>query len=219
MLRSVLCSLCDSLSRLCLALLLVLSRLRLSLALCELCGRRLFHAVLLGIRLLVDFGIQRLLHDRNFLFLQLGVALCLCDCGIHRRNLDILLLCLLLNLVSGIRLCLLRIGNDLQFRLANCEFVVLLRNLGIRLYARIVRGLVCLSLRNRDVAVRLRLRNRGILLNLRSVVRTEVVDEPLLVRHILNIAGENLNAEFLHIGSRLHHHLIREGIAVRVDVL
>ena len=219
LLRGVLCSLCDSLSRLCLALLLVLSRLRLSLALCELCSCRLLHAVLLGIRLLVDFGVECLLHDRNFLFLQLGVALCLCNRGINRRNLNILLLCLLLNLVSGIRLCLLRIGNDLQFRLANREFVVLLRNLGVRLYARIVCGLVCLGLRNCDIAVRLRLRNRGILLDLRRVVRTEVVDEPLLIRHVLDVAGENLDAELLHIGSRLHHHLIREGIAVRVDVL
>ena len=166
LLRSVLCSLCDSLSRLCLSLLLVLSRLRLSLALCEFSGRRLLHTVLLGIGLLVDFGVEGLLHDRDFLLLQFGVTLCLCNCGVNRRNLDILLLRLLLNLVSGISLCLLRIGNDLQFRLTNREFVVLLRNLGIRLDTRIVCGLVCLSLRNRNVAVRLCLRNRGVLLNL-----------------------------------------------------
>ena len=49
------------------------------------------------------------------------------------------------------------------------------------------------------------------------VVRTEVDDETIVVRDILYVAGNDLDAELLHILRRLVDHLIREAVTVRID--
>ena len=96
---------------------------------------------------------------------------------------------------------------------------VLLGDLGVREDAGVVGRLVRLRLGDGHVAVGLGLGDGGIFLDKGSVVRAEILDEPVLVGDVLDVAGQNFNAQLIHVPAGLHHHLVGEGVAVRVDLL
>ena len=52
-----------------------------------------------------------------------------------------------------------------------------------------------------------------------GVLRTQVLNQAVLVLDVLDVAGEDLNAQLLHVPGGLLHHLVGEGVAVGVDLL
>ena len=59
----------------------------------------------------------------------------------------------------------------------------------------------------------------GVLLDLGRIVGAQILDEAILISDILDVAGDDLNAQLGQILGRLIHDLIGEGVTVRVDVL
>ena len=129
------------------------------------------------------------------------------------------MLFLFLNGVGRVGLRLLGVGDDLQLGLLDLQFVVLLGDLGVRQDPSLIGGLVGLRLGNGHIPVRLGLGDGGVLLDEGGVVRTQVPDKAVFVGDILNVAGQNLNAQLIHILGGLLHHLVREGVPVGVNLL
>ena len=76
-----------------------------------------------------------------------------------------------------------------------------------------------LRLGDGDVAVGLGLGDGGVLLDEAGVVRAQVLDEPILIGDVLDIAGEDLNAQLVHVLAGLLHHLVGKGVPVRINLL
>ena len=47
----------------------------------------------------------------------------------------------------------------------------------------------------------------------------KISDETVFVGHVLDVAGQDLDAQLLHVLAGLHHHLIGEAVSVGVDGL
>ena len=209
------------LGALCLGCLLLLkeARFRVLLTLVEVCLCLLFGAITLSVCLCADLRVEDGFLDLDLASLQLGLALRLGDLRVDGCGLDGALLFLRLNLIGGVRLCLLGVFLHLQFGLLDCKVVLLLCDLHIRLDLRIIGGFRRLRLCDGNIPLRLCLGNGGVLLDLAHVVLTERIDQAVLVCDALNVAGDDLNAQCVHVGLRLRLHLIAEFLAVVADFL
>ena len=128
------------------------------------------------------------------------------------------MLLLLLDGIGGVGLGLLGVGGNLQLRLLDLQFVVLLSDLGVGHDAGLVGGLVGFRLGDGHVTVGLGLGDGRVLFDEGGVVSTQVTDQTVFIRHVLDIAGQDLNAQLIHVLGRLLHHLIGEGVTVGVDL-
>ena len=50
-----------------------------------------------------------------------------------------------------------------------------------------------------------------------GVIHTKILDESVFIRHVLDVAGKDVNTQLLHVLGSLNHNLVREGITVRVN--
>ena len=150
---------------------------------------------------------------------QLGFPGGLGDFRVHRGRADDFLLGLVLNLVGGFRLSLLGVGGDFQLCPLDFQLVLLLGDLGLGLHLGVVGGLVGVCLGDGHVPVRLGLGNGGVLLDEGGVLRAQILDQAVFILDVLDVAGEDFNAQLLHVPGGLLHHLVGEGIPVGVDFL
>ena len=67
--------------------------------------------------------------------------------------------------------------------------------------------------------VRLGLGNGGVFLDEGGVLRAQILDQAVFILDVLDVAGEDFNAQLLHVPGGLLHHLVGEGIPVGVDFL
>ena len=137
--------------------------------------------------------------------------------GVDSGGLNALLLLLLLDGIGSVGLGLLGVGSDLQLCLLDLQFIVLLGDLGVGHDAGLVGGLVGFRLGNGHVTVSLGLGDGRVLLDEGGVVGTQVTDQAVLVCDILDVAGQDLDAQLIHVLGRFLHHLIGEGVTVGVD--
>ena len=128
-----------------------------------------------------------------------------------------LLLLLLLDFIRGVGLGALRVLDHLEVGLLHGQLVVLLGDDGLVEDAGVVGLLRGLRLGDGDVALGLRLGDGGLLADLEGVVRTEVLDKSLVVRDILDIARNHLDAELRHVGGGLLGDLVGEPVTVDVE--
>ena len=56
-----------------------------------------------------------------------------------------------------------------------------------------------------------------VLADFRGVIHTEILDESVFIRHVLNVTGKDVNSQLLHVFGGINHNLVGEGIAVRVN--
>ena len=89
----------------------------------------------------------------------------------------------------------------------------------IRFYLSVVGGLGGLRLGNGNVTLGFRLGDGGVLLDLTHVVLAQRVDEAVLVGNTLDVAGDDLDAQSIHVGLGLGLHLVTEFLSVVADLL
>ena len=106
-----------------------------------------------------------------------------------------------------------------MFILGTIAIYIVQFGMGIRLDPGLVGLPLGLRLGDGDVAVGLGLGDGGVLLDEAGVVRAQVLDEPVLVGDVLDVAGQDFDAQLIHILAGLGHHLVGEGIPVGVDLL
>ena len=121
--------------------------------------------------------------------------------------------------IGSIGLSLLRVGLNLQFSFPDSQGVVPPGNLSLGSYLSFVGLALGLGLRNGDIPVSTSLGDCRILLDLGRVISTQILNQPILVRNILDIAGEDFDAQLIHILLSLLHDLIGEGVSVGIDFL
>ena len=175
-------------------------------------------AVTVGVGSGADLGVQGLLLDLDFLALQLGFALCLGNLGIDGSRLNGALLLLLLDGVGGVGLGSLSILLHLQFRLLDRQIILLLGDVHVRLHLGIIGRLGSLGLGNGDIPLCLSLGDSSILLDLAHVVLTKRVDKAVFIGDTLDIAGDDLDAQRVHVGLGLGLHLVAELLTVIADL-
>ena len=92
-------------------------------------------------------------------------------------------------------------------------------DLGLGLDVGVVRLLGGLRARNGDVALRVRAGDRGVLRDLRDVVDAEVLDGLVVVREVLDVERDDLEAHPREVGVRIGLHHVRELLAVEHHLL
>ena len=159
-----------------------------------------------------------MLFDLDLLTLELCLTfrfLYLCvDCSFLHR----FFLFLLLNLVGGIGNSLLDILCLFQFRLFDGKLVLPFCDFKLCLNLCVVRFLRCFRLFYGNIAVSQRFRDTRILSDLRHIIRTEVFNKSALIGDILDVQGNDGNAELFHIDRRALHDLRGKSVPVRIDV-
>ena len=179
----------------------------------------LFLPVTVSVRLGPDLRVQGLLGHLYLLLFQLSFPGGLGDFRVHRGGADDFLLGLVLNLIGGLRLGLLGVGGDFQLCPLDFQLVLLLGDLGLGFHLGVVGGLVGVCLGDGHVPVRLGLGNGSVLFDEGGVLRTQILNQAVFILDVLDVAGEDLNAQLLHVPRGLLHHLVGEGIPVGVDFL
>ena len=168
----------------------------------------LLNLIFVGISLLLNLGSQLVLLD-FYLFLRENLlAFGLFNLGLDSLDVDGLLLFLLLNGISGIGIGLSRIGLTLQGSTFQGQVVVFDGNGGIGINAGVVGILVGMGYLNLHITLGISTIDAGILLDLGSIIGTQVMDKSLLICNILNVTRDDFNTQLCHIGRGLHHHLI-----------
>ena len=101
----------------------------------------------------------------------------------------------------------LGVGRLLELGLLDLKLVLLLGDLRLGLDIGVVRLLRSLCARHCDVALRVRAGDRRVLRYLRDVVDTEVLDRLVVVREVLDVERDDLEAHAgeIGVGVRLHH--------------
>ena len=203
-----------------LGLLRALEGLGLGLTLTRVQGRvgLLLGGVALGVGLRVHLGLQGLLGDDDFLLLDDRLLLLLDDVGLRGLALDVAALDLRLDFVGGVGLCLLGVGLDLECGLALGEVRLLLGDLQLGGDLSVVGFLLGDGGRLRDLLLRVRLGDGGGLADLLGVVDTEVVDDAVLIGHVLDVEGNDLQAHLLQVLLGVFLDALGEGGAVGDDV-
>ncbi len=202
-----------------LLLLLIALGLRVLLPLVEGGLGLLLQAVALRVRLGPDFRLQLLLFHLDLVLLQLRLALGLGDFRVDRGGFDALALLLALDFIGGVRLGLFAVRQDFQLRPLDVQLRLLLGDLGVRQNPGLVGLPFRLRLGDGDVPVRLGLGDGGVFLDEARIVRAQVFDEPVFVGDVLDVAGEDFDAQLVHVLAGFLHDLVGEGIPVRIDFL
>ena len=191
--------------------------LGLALLLLERGLRLLLNAILVGLGLLLHLRGKLLLAHLHLALAQFCLTLGLGNLGVYYGRLNDLLLLLLLNGVGSVGTGALGVLAGLKAGTLDGKGVLLLGNVGVGLYALVIGLALGLGLGNGDFLLGLGLGNCGVLLDLGGIVHAKVGNEAVLVHNVLDVAGENLNAELLHVTTGLLEHLVRERVAVGVD--
>ena len=224
----------------CLLLGLIGFCLRLALALLQLRPGIYLLLIFVGISLFLHLRLQLVLLDLNplcgqFLLLPglfnfsldglvvdlLVPLLCqnlLSGHSLHRLHVDDPHLLLRLNLIRGIRLSLLDILLHLQFRTLDGQFVVTDSDLGLGIDLCVIGLLHRKGLRLGNVTLGVGLVYLGLLAYCPSVVGSQILNQILVIRHILDVTGDDSKTQRLHVLLRLVHDFIRKLVPVDVDV-